>query len=100
MLEYVDLVLYDIKHTDDVKHKKYTGVSNELILSNLKNILKTKQEISIRVPVIPGFNDAVKKKIERFVGSIKSGARIEYLDYHEYGKFKYRLLGRMYTYNP
>ena len=100
MLEYVDLVLYDVKHIDDEKHKRYTGVSNQLIISNLKNILKIKQDILIRVPVVPGFNDADIKMIEEFVGSIKNGAGIEYINYHEYGKFKYRLLGRNYTYSP
>ncbi len=100
LLEYVDLVLYDVKHIDDAKHKRFTSVSNELILSNLKNILKMKQDIVIRVPVVPGFNDADKKMIEEFVGSIESGAGIEYINYHEYGKFKYGLLGRNCTYNP
>ena len=38
ILEYVDLVLYDMKHMDPLKHKEYTGLSNENILSNLKKL--------------------------------------------------------------
>jgi len=34
--DYVDLFLYDIKFIDEKQHLKYTGKSNEKILSNLK----------------------------------------------------------------
>ena len=51
----VDLWLYDLKHMDPEKHKKSIGVSNNLILENLK-LLKGRNVI-IRIPLIPGFND-------------------------------------------
>ncbi len=36
MIGKVDLILLDIKHMDPTEHKKWTGVSNELILKNAK----------------------------------------------------------------
>jgi pyruvate formate lyase activating enzyme len=48
VLPYVDLVLFDVKVPDNVKHKKWTGVSNTLILENLKKIAATGTPIRIR----------------------------------------------------
>ncbi|MBN1682275.1 glycyl-radical enzyme activating protein [Candidatus Bathyarchaeota archaeon] len=53
--ENVDLFLYDIKFMNGKLHETYTGVSNKLILRNLK-LLRDKNVI-IRVPLIPGVND-------------------------------------------
>lgn len=60
-LPYVDLYLYDIKEIDPVKHKKFTGASNDQILENLKWLVeeipkfKPSTEIWIRTPIIPGY---------------------------------------------
>ena len=56
------------------KHKEFTGRSNELMLENAKKIADSHMtELSIRVPVIPGFNenDAVKK--ETFYATLNEG---------------------------
>ncbi len=52
ILPYTDLILYDLKIYNDELHKEYTGVSNKLILENLKKIGKL-AEIWIRTPLIP-----------------------------------------------
>jgi len=61
VLKSVDLLLYDLKHMDPVKHKKYTGVSNRLTLDNAK---RASHELSIpmlvQIPVIPGYNESVE----------------------------------------
>ena len=41
VLPYVDFFLWDIKHMDPAQHKRLTGVSNELILSNARRGLRT-----------------------------------------------------------
>lgn len=51
-----DLLLYDIKHIDDEKHKKYTGVSNKLILSNARRAAKAGYPMIFRVPLLGGVN--------------------------------------------
>ncbi|MCL2366347.1 MAG: glycyl-radical enzyme activating protein [Oscillospiraceae bacterium] len=55
--QYTDLVIADIKHMDTDAHKRYTGVGNERILSNLIQTIKLGKNLVIRTPVIPGYND-------------------------------------------
>ncbi|MCH7658022.1 MAG: glycyl-radical enzyme activating protein [Bacteroidetes bacterium] len=55
-----DLFLYDLKHMDERLHKKYTGVSNKLIIENLEWLSERKRKIIIRFPVVPGYNDSEK----------------------------------------
>ena len=88
----------DIKHTDSRKHKEYTGVSNELILENAKRIAKSGQNLTIRVPVIPGFNDTESEisSIAEFASSLDGVTELHLLPYHKLGLDKYNGLGRDY----
>jgi len=56
---YADLFIADIKQMDTDVHKKYTGVGNELILSNIEKLVNMEKPLIIRMPIIPGFNDNV-----------------------------------------
>jgi pyruvate formate lyase activating enzyme len=98
VLKYVDLVLYDIKHLDPEKHKEYTGVSNELILSNLFEIDKLGIPIEIRMPTIPGINDSEENLLAlcQLVNKVKSIERIRLLPYHRLGEGKYERLEMEY----
>jgi pyruvate formate lyase activating enzyme len=63
LLPYADLLLYDVKLFDPAAHKEYTGVSNELILENLRRIgdyigSGQKLRLWIRTPLIPGATDS------------------------------------------
>ena len=93
----VDLFLYDLKLMDNERHKKYTGVSNELILENLKKLSSVHNNILVRFPVIPGINDDYQniKEIGKFLSSLKI-AQVNILPYHYIGIDKYRRLGRTY----
>ena len=42
LLEHVDLVLFDIKHSDSAKHREGTGKPNRLILENARMIARAK----------------------------------------------------------
>jgi glycyl-radical enzyme activating protein len=96
-----DWIIFDIKHIDSKKHIIYTGVSNTIILKNLEKLLKVKKNVIVRLTLITGFNDskAEKEKIIDFVRSINKNVSIDYINYHEYGKFKYNLLDRSYEFN-
>ena len=61
VLPFIDLFLYDLKILDEAEHIKYTGVSNRLILSNLKFLLQERKYFVLRLPIIPGINDSVAK---------------------------------------
>lgn len=98
VIPYVDTVLLDIKHIDPYVHKKYTGVTNDVILENAKLISKI-SKTTVRVPVIPGFNYSIKdiKDIAEFVKTLKNVDTIHLLPYHTFGENKYDLLGMQYT---
>jgi pyruvate formate lyase activating enzyme len=96
ILNYVDLVLYDLKHMEPAAHQLYTGVSNELILENARRIC---QELHIpvlaRVPVIPGFNDSMKniEATGRFIAAeLGTTTAVHLLPYHKLGEMKYQRL--------
>lgn len=95
---FIDLFLYDIKIIDDKKHIKYTGVSNKIILSNLKDLVKLGKRIFLRVPIIPGFNDDNESisHIAGFLSGLKSIEQINILPYHNIAMEKYKRLGKEY----
>lgn len=99
VLEYTDLVLYDIKHMDPEKHKKITGVSNDIILKNAEAIFnKSKVRTIIRIPIIPRYNDSKQNinAIAKFVKEI-GGKEVNLLPYHKLGIGKYERLGMNYS---
>lgn len=93
----VDLFLYDIKLMDEGKHSKYTGVSNQLIVENLKKLALNNKKIWIRVPVIPGINDD-EDNIEEMGAFIRSLnlSDVFLLPYHNIAIDKYTRLGKTY----
>ena len=94
----VDLFLYDIKFIDNFKHKKYTGVSNKIILKNLKELSSINKKIIIRIPIVPGINDNDKNIIEigEFVASLKNVNQVDILPFHNIGVEKYKKFGMNY----
>jgi pyruvate formate lyase activating enzyme len=98
ILKYVDLVLYDIKHIDPDKHKEYTGISNELILSNLRKLDKLGIPIEIRMPMVPGLNDSEDNlsAVCKFLGELKNVECVRLLPYHRLGEGKYERLDMEY----
>lgn len=99
ILPYLDLYLMDIKHTDPIKHKEFTGKSNELMMENARKVALSKMtKLVIRVPVIPTFNDTVEEiqNIARFAATLPGVEKIHLLPYHRLGQDKYEGLGRKY----
>jgi len=95
LLPLVDLWLYDLKGTDSVKHEKNTGVSNELIIENLKKLDQNGAKICLRCPLIPGLNDDDNDLagIADLVAHLAHPHRIFILPYHPLGLDKYQKLG-------
>jgi pyruvate formate lyase activating enzyme len=79
-----NLYLYDIKHMDPEEHKKYTGVDNDVILSNLKRLGEAGAAINARMPFVPGVN--TDEGNLRATAAFLSGARgitaLNLLPYH------------------
>lgn len=79
-----DLLLYDLKHMDPVRHRAETGSDNHLILENLRALSAAGTEIWIRLPLIPGFNDD-SANIEAtgvFLEGLPKRHRVFVLPYH------------------
>ena len=95
ILPYTDLFLYDFKCFDSEKHRRHTGVGNELILENLKTILATGTPVWVRIPIIPTVNDTEEELqcIKRYISSCGTPEKIELLPYHAMGEHKYAALG-------
>jgi pyruvate formate lyase activating enzyme len=99
ILPYVHTWLYDIKVIDNEKHKKYIGMGNSLILSNLTELAKSGARIYIRIPVVREVNGdrGSMKEIMDFLSTngIRP-AQVNLLPYHSTGSHKYGKLGRKY----
>jgi len=99
VLEYIDLVLYDLKTVDTEKHISFTGVSNKVILENLSKIDNLNIPIWIRIPIVPGFTDSENNinKIAEFISKLQNIEKVCLMPYHNLGIRKYELLDRRYT---
>jgi len=91
-----DLILYDLKIMDEARHRKYTGVSNRLILDNLKKLSSVGKTIWVRIPVIPGVNDDEEnmRRTADFLRPLPNITRVSILPYHKGGCEKYKNLGK------
>lgn len=97
LLDYTDLVLYDVKHLDAEKHKWGVGKGNQLILRNLRKTAQKGNKIWLRIPLIASYNDSFEhiKRVARL--GLEIGAeKISLLPYHEWAKSKYENLDRPY----
>jgi glycyl-radical enzyme activating protein len=100
MLEWIDLILFDIKHMDPRKHQKLTGVDNRLILRNFKRILREGKDVIVRMPLIPGLNDSDENidELGRWLTDSKI-IEVHLLPYHRLGINKYVALSLPYPLN-
>jgi len=99
LLPITDLVMMDIKHVDSAKHEKATGSPNTNILENAKCLSKTGKPLIVRVPVIPGVNDATDEieAIAKFIQGFPNLQYLELLPFHRLGEGKYEALGLKYA---
>lgn len=95
VLSEMNYCLFDIKLADLDGHKKYTGVSNELILKNYKTLVNSGVPHVVRVPLIPGITDTPEnlKGIAEIVGE----DRVEVMRYNSLAGAKYSMVGREFT---
>lgn len=102
--EFTDLFLYDIKHIDSTRHFELTGVRNEIILANLKELFARRKNVKIRMPLMKGVNDD-QKAIEGVIEFLmpfkdeKHFKGVDLLPYHKMGIAKYKHVGLEYPMN-
>lgn len=90
-----DLFLYDIKETDDVRHREQTGASNELILDNLRALHDRGANVHVRAPLIPGVNQRPDhlEALARIAASLPNLLGVEIMPYHRLGSGKRQRFG-------
>ena len=98
VMPLTDLFLYDIKQMDSARHKELTGVGNEQIQDNLAWLVSQGANILIRLPLIPGMNDA-DADMRAVCARMKALGltHAELMPYHNYGMGKYEQLGLEYS---
>ena len=100
VVQYADLLISDIKHTDSDMHRKHTGVGCEKVLENLAHLAREGHDMILRIPMIPGVNDDMEN-IERTADFIEQniGERLvvlQLLSFMRMGEEKCRSLDREY----
>ncbi len=92
---YVDLFLWDVKDTNGDRHQRYTGVSNQPILANLRMVSEMGARIRLRCILVNGVNTdpCHYGTVADLAGEIKNLEGIEILPYHAYGGGKTVFLG-------
>lgn len=95
LLDVTDLVMLDIKHIDDEKHKELTGHSNKNILAFARYLDSKKIPVWIRHVVVPGitFDEKYLELLGEFIGTLSNVEKIETLPYHSLAIPKYDKLG-------
>lgn len=98
LMKYTDLVMLDIKHIDDEKHKILTGHTNENILDMAKYLDEIGKPVWIRHVLVPerSDEDAALEKLHEFIEGLGNVEKVEVLPYHTLGAYKWKELGYEY----
>jgi pyruvate formate lyase activating enzyme len=97
----IDTLIMDLKHYNSRIHRETTGVGNEMIVENIKRAARAGQNLLIRIPLIPDFNDSEDdaREFARFLRQLPDDRlTVEILPYHEYGKVKWEQCGMEYAF--
>lgn len=99
VLDYVDLVIFDIKAVDEGEYKELTGRDISTSLKFLKACQKKGKKMWLRQVIVPGINDDEKHilALKEFISPLKNIERVELLPYHSMAEGKYRELGIKYV---
>lgn len=101
VMEYLDAYYVDIKLMDASAHRKWTGVSNETILENIRRTSSDypNKALHARVPLVHGINDSIENicQTTAFCKQLPSCTELEFLPYHRLGTATYAYLDRPYA---
>lgn len=98
ILQYVDLVILDIKAVEDEEYLDLVGLDNSTYLKFLSDCQKLNKKMWLRQVIVPNINDDEKHilKLQQFVSKLKNIEKIELLPYKTIGKHKYNELKLKY----
>lgn len=95
--EEADEILMDLKTTVPGKFSQVGPVPLKHVMENLRRLSEAGKEITLRCPLIPGFNDCAEH-IEGIADTAEYAGiqRIDLLPFHQLGRHKYAAIGRSY----
>ena len=98
LLAVTDLVMLDIKHMDEEKHRELCSMENSSVLDFARYLNESQKSVRIRYVLVPGYTDGEDElsALGRFIGELSTLEKLEILPYHELGKVKYEALGLSY----
>lgn len=98
LMNYTDLLLFDIKHIDNEAHKRLTSLGNENILEMAKYLSEINKPVWIRHVLVPFRSDYDEYliRLDAFIKTLNNVDKVEILPYHTMGKFKWDEMGLKY----
>lgn len=92
LLDYIDLIILDIKHLTFDGYEQITGAKMDNFLEFLDLCQKKNKKLWLRQVIIPGINDNEKYILElkKFISKINNVEKVELLPYHTMGVSKYK----------
>ncbi len=90
-----DLFLFDVKETDPVLHREFTGVPLERVLENLRLLHDLGAAVRLRLPIVPGRNDRPThhRNAARLARSLPRLRGVDTIPYHPLGLGKLARFG-------
>jgi len=100
ILNYVDLIIFDVKHVNVDEYRKLTGSNIDESEKFLDIAIKKNKKFWIRQVIIPEVNDNQEYLLDlkKYIHKIPNIEKIEFLPYHKLGKEKYEKLKLEYPY--
>ncbi len=98
LLQYTDLVLFDIKHYLPEKYKELTGGDISRPEAFLQAAKANGTSLWIRHVVVPGLTDSKEhiQGLNQYISNIPNVKKVELLGYHTLGVSKYQGMGISY----
>lgn len=98
LLDYVDIVLLDIKNFDKTVYTKVTSVKLEPTLKFLDKLREKKIDTWIRYVLVPNLTDNFDavEKLSEHLKDYPNVKKIEILGFHKMGEYKWEELGLEY----
>ena len=95
LMKVTDLVMLDLKHIDNEKHKALTGQPNTNILEMAQELSDMGKPMWIRHVLVPERTDYDEdlNNLSEFIKTLKTVERVEVLPYHTLGIHKWETLG-------
>lgn len=100
VLKYIDLVIFDVKHTNPTQYKSLTNIEIAESEEFIKVMNRLNKPVWIRQVIVPGLMDNYEyvDSLVEYLKHINNIERVDFLPFHRLGREKYISLGIAYPY--